>query len=68
MLSVFQQVVESPPQQPLALQGDTLARLGERSEALRVVEELRAASKQRFVPAVCFAVVYVGLGEKDQLS
>jgi len=40
--------------------------LGERSEALRVAEELRAASKQRFVPAVCFAVVYVGLGEKDQ--
>lgn len=51
---------------PLALQGNTLARLGERSEALRVVAGLRALSKQRFVPAVSFAVVYVGLGEKDQ--
>jgi tetratricopeptide (TPR) repeat protein len=51
---------------PLALRGNTLARLGERSEALRVIEELRGASKQRFVPAVSFAVVYVGLGEKDQ--
>lgn len=51
---------------PLALQGNTLAQMGERSEALRVVEELRAVSKKRFVPAVSFAVVYVGLGEKDQ--
>ena len=54
----------SPP--ALAFVGYAHGRLGERSQALRVLEGLRAASKQRYVPAFCFAVVYVGLGENEQ--
>jgi serine/threonine-protein kinase len=42
------------------------ARLGERSEALRLLGELRAGSKERYVSPISFAVVYAGLGEKDQ--
>jgi predicted nucleic acid-binding protein len=50
----------------LALLGYAHARLGERSEALRLLEQLEAASKERYTPAVSFAAVYAGLGEKDQ--
>jgi TolB-like protein/Tfp pilus assembly protein PilF/predicted Ser/Thr protein kinase len=44
-----------------------LARLGERSEALRIIEERRAASKQTPVPASSFAVAYLGLRDKEQV-
>ena len=49
-----------------ALVGYAHARLGQRSGAFRVLDQLRAASKQRYVPAVSFATVYVGLGERKQ--
>jgi len=49
-----------------AFVGYAHARLGQRSQAFRVLEQLRAASKQRYVPALSFAIVYVGLGEKEQ--
>ena len=40
--------------------------LGERSAALRIIEELTAAAKHSFVPALLFALVYAGLEDKDQ--
>jgi TolB-like protein/DNA-binding winged helix-turn-helix (wHTH) protein/Flp pilus assembly protein TadD len=49
-----------------ALVGYAHARLGQRTYALRALDQLRAASKQRYVPALSFAIVYVGLGEKEQ--
>jgi tetratricopeptide (TPR) repeat protein len=49
-----------------ALVGYAHARLGQRSYAFRVLDQLRAASRQRYVPALSFAIVYVGLGEKEQ--
>ena len=49
-----------------AFVGYAHARLGQRSQAFRVLEQLRAASKQKYVPALSFAIVYVGLGEKEQ--
>jgi len=42
------------------------ARLNERSQALQALDELTALSKQRYVPSYLFALVYAGLGEKDQ--
>jgi TolB-like protein/Flp pilus assembly protein TadD len=49
-----------------AFVGYAHARLGQRSDAFRVLDHLRAASKQRYVPALSFAIVYVGLGENEQ--
>jgi TolB-like protein/DNA-binding winged helix-turn-helix (wHTH) protein/Tfp pilus assembly protein PilF len=49
-----------------ALVGYAHARLGQRSQAFRALDQLGAASKQRYVPALSFAIVYVGLGEKEQ--
>jgi serine/threonine protein kinase/Flp pilus assembly protein TadD len=42
------------------------ARLNERSEALSAVEQLKTLSKHRYVPASTIALVYIGLGDKDQ--
>jgi len=42
------------------------ARLNERSEALRALNGLRELSKKRYVPSASFAIVCVGLGDKDQ--
>jgi len=40
--------------------------LKERSEALRALDQLMVLSNQRYVSAGSFALVYAGLGEKDQ--
>ena len=50
----------------LALLGHLYAVSGKRAEALRTLEELREISKQRYVSAYSFAIVYAGLGDKDQ--
>jgi tetratricopeptide (TPR) repeat protein len=50
----------------LALLGYSHARLGQKSQALQMIEELTTASKQNFVPAFFFALVYAGLEDKDQ--
>jgi tetratricopeptide (TPR) repeat protein len=56
------------PSNPMALASaaHAHARLGEKSQALRLLDELRALSKQRYVSSYAFALVYAGLGEKDQ--
>ncbi len=50
----------------LALLGYAHARLGERTAALGILDELRAVSKQSFVTAFFFALVYAGLEDEDQ--
>jgi len=50
----------------LALLGYARARSGGRSQAMDIIEELRATSQSSFVPALCFALVYTGLEEADQ--
>jgi TolB-like protein/Tfp pilus assembly protein PilF len=49
-----------------ALLGYSHARLGEHSTAVRLIEELDAASQHGFVPAFLFALVYAGLDDQDQ--
>jgi serine/threonine protein kinase len=46
--------------------GHTYAVLGRKSEALAVVAELKQLSAQGYVPATSIALVYAGLGDKDQ--
>jgi serine/threonine protein kinase/Flp pilus assembly protein TadD len=50
----------------LALLGHVSAATGRRDEALKILDQLKQISKHRFVYAYGFAVVYAGLGEKDQ--
>jgi serine/threonine protein kinase len=48
-----------------AIDGYLRARLGDRKSAAKRINELAAMSKAGYVPALTFAVVYVGLGDKD---
>jgi tetratricopeptide (TPR) repeat protein len=50
----------------LALLGYAQARLGDRKAALRMLDELEAVSKRKFVTAFFFALVYAGLEDKGQ--
>jgi len=46
--------------------GNALARSGDRSGALRALNELTTLSKRKHVPPICFALVRTGLGDNDQ--
>lgn len=46
--------------------GNVLARSGDRAGAIRTLDELTKISKQKRVPPICFALVYVGLSNNDR--
>jgi serine/threonine-protein kinase len=50
----------------LARLGYALAASGQRTGALQTLDQLKEISKQRYVPAYGFAILYAGLGEKEQ--
>ena len=50
----------------LADLGHAYARNGNRSEALRILAQLRALSKNLYVPPYAFALVYIGLADKER--
>jgi eukaryotic-like serine/threonine-protein kinase len=50
----------------LALIGNAHARAGDGAAARQVLRELEATAARRHVPAYHFALVYVGLGERDE--
>jgi len=50
----------------LALLGNIYAVSGRKDEALKILDQLKQLSTQRFVYAYGIALVYVGLGDKDQ--
>jgi tetratricopeptide (TPR) repeat protein len=51
---------------PLALLGRVCARIGRRDEALKTLKRLHASSAQGYVSPYNFALVYLGLGQKDE--
>lgn len=52
--------------QPLSGLGYTLGAMGAKSEAEKILRELEGMSKRRYVSPTHLAVVYMGLGKKDQ--
>jgi serine/threonine protein kinase/Tfp pilus assembly protein PilF len=50
----------------LAFLAHVYAASGKRDDALQILAQMNDLAKQRYVPAYGFAVVYAGLGEKDQ--
>lgn len=46
--------------------GAVYGKAGKPAEAQKVLEELKELSKKRFVPAYNIALIYAGLGDKDQ--
>jgi TolB-like protein/Flp pilus assembly protein TadD len=50
----------------LGFLGHAYASLGNRLEALKILEQLKELSSQRYVSAYSFAIVYLGLGDKEE--
>jgi tetratricopeptide (TPR) repeat protein len=50
----------------IATLGHAYGVAGQRSEALKVIAELEARARQKYVSPYFIALVYVGLGDKDQ--
>jgi eukaryotic-like serine/threonine-protein kinase len=50
----------------LSLAGYVHARLSQRTEAMRTLEQLNTSSKTGFTPSLYFALIYVGLGDRDK--
>jgi TolB-like protein/Tfp pilus assembly protein PilF len=51
---------------PLGLLGHLLGTLGRRDEASEVLEQLQARSEQRYVDPYNLAIVFLGLGDREQ--
>ncbi|HXE75512.1 MAG TPA: winged helix-turn-helix domain-containing protein [Candidatus Xenobia bacterium] len=64
----FERALETSGHSPLALAALAYARAraGHKAEAGELLNRLRAQARTRHVPAVYFAGVYTGLGDKDQ--
>ena len=52
--------------QLIAALGYAYALSGDRDKANKILDELREISKQRYISPYLFAIVYAGLGDKDQ--
>ncbi len=67
-LAQFQQFAELDrgTARSIANLGYTYARLNQRREALRALDELKAMARRRYVPATTMAIIYVGLGDENQ--
>ena len=55
-----------PPDQCLSCRAYAYGMLGERSEALRILHELQARSEQEPGSRFSIAIIYLGLGDKEQ--
>jgi TolB-like protein/Flp pilus assembly protein TadD len=51
---------------PLGLLAHLYAKLGKRDKALEILLRLREVSTQRYVAPYTFALIYLGLGQKDE--
>jgi tetratricopeptide (TPR) repeat protein len=65
-LSAFQSLYTRNRALAGAALGYTYGRAGRIAEAQKVLAEMQALSKQRFVPPIEFAIIYIGMGDKDK--
>lgn len=65
---IFHQMLEAAPDEPaiVALAGHDYALSGNRKEAEQLLSRLETDAGTRYVPALYFAMIYTGLGDKDQ--
>lgn len=66
-ITVFQEMEHLIGKRPLAIAalGNAYAVAGNRPQALAALQELSEIARTQYVPAVYFAAVYAGLGDKD---
>lgn len=66
--AAFQKILAVAPDDPavLALLGHEYAVSGHRGDALQEATKLKKMAAQRYVPAIYFALIYTGLGDRDE--
>ncbi len=52
--------------EPITQLGYALAKSGNREKAQATLEELKSAAKEKYVPVYSFAMIYNGLGEREE--
>lgn len=64
----FQRILTVAPEDPaiLALMGHEYAVSGDKNNADQILAKLTKISTKKYVPAIYFAVVYIGLGRKNE--
>jgi tetratricopeptide (TPR) repeat protein len=64
----FQSILAFAPRDPalLALLGHLYAVTGQKAAAQGIISQLQQISTERYVPSLYVAVIYTGLGDKDQ--
>jgi TolB-like protein/Tfp pilus assembly protein PilF len=67
-IAEFQRAIQLEPAaaESRSTLGHAYAVAGKRAEALKIIDELTALSKTTYVPPYNIAVVYAGLGDKDE--
>jgi TolB-like protein/Tfp pilus assembly protein PilF len=67
-LHAYQSILAFAPQDPalLALLGHLYAVSGQRAAAHKIISQLQQISRDRYVPSLYVAMVYTGLGDKDE--
>ena len=68
-ISNFRRAVKASNDNPIAISAlaHTLAKSGNKSEALKILHELETSSGQKYVSPYCLAVVYAGFSKPDEL-
>jgi tetratricopeptide (TPR) repeat protein len=51
---------------PLGMLGRLYAAAGRKAEAQKILQQLRQIREQRYIPAYSLALVYLGLGDRNQ--
>ena len=66
--AAFQKILAVVPDDPavLALLGHEYAVSGRHGDALQVAAQLKSISAHRYVPALYFALIFTGLGDRDE--
>jgi len=66
--AAFQKILAFAPDDPavLALIGHDYALSGQRAEAAQVITRLKNLSTRRYVPSLYVALIYTGLGDKNE--
>jgi TolB-like protein/Flp pilus assembly protein TadD len=65
--AAFQKILSAVPDDPavLALLGHEYAVSGRHGDARQAIAKLQILAAHRYVPALYFAVIYIGMGDKD---
>lgn len=66
--ATFQKILSAVPDDPavLALLGHEYAVSGRHVDAQKAIAKLQILATHRYVPAIYFAVIYTGIGDKDE--